>query len=143
MLQGSGHTDSPERKLKVGLLALLPGAAALAVAVLLVGLAAGSTGVQAQEAGATYTGSVDVLVEATCGGGTISLRPGIGDIGIPMEARVVVPFWGTRAELAEVIALARQGRITAHVETFPLESAAAAYDKLRAGKLRGRAVITS
>jgi len=77
------------------------------------------------------------------GGGTISLRPGIGDIGIPMEARVVVPFWGTRAELAEVIALARQGRITAHVETFPLESAAAAYDKLRAGKLRGRAVITS
>ena len=73
MLQGKSKTDSAERKLKVGLLALLPGAAALAVAVLLVGLAAGSTGVQAQEAGATYTGSVDVLVEATCGGGTISL----------------------------------------------------------------------
>jgi hypothetical protein len=71
MIQGRNETDSPERTLKVGLLAMLAGAAALAV--LLVGLAAGSTGVHAQEAGATYTGAVDVLVEGQCGGGTISL----------------------------------------------------------------------
>ena len=70
MIQGQSETDAPERTLKVGLLAMLAGAVALAV--LLVGLAAGSTGVQAQEAGATYTGAVDVLVEAQCGGGTIS-----------------------------------------------------------------------
>ena len=87
MLQGKSQTDSPERKLKVGLLALLPGAAALAVAVLLVGLAAGSTGVQAQEAGATYTGSVDVLVEATCGGGTISLT--VSDDGASISQLVL------------------------------------------------------
>lgn len=76
------------------------------------------------------------------GGGSLSIRPGVADIGIPMETRVTVPFWGTRVELAEVIALARAGRITAHVETFPLDDAAAAYEKLRSGKLRGRAVVT-
>lgn len=71
MIQGKSEMDSPEGTLKVGLLAMLAGAAALAV--LLVGLAAGSTGVQAQEAGATYTGPVDVVTEGACGGGTLSL----------------------------------------------------------------------
>jgi len=74
MIQGTRETDSPEGTLKVGLLALLAGAATLAV--LLVGLAAGSTGVQAQEAGATYTGPVEVVVDAQCGGGTVSLTVG-------------------------------------------------------------------
>ena len=69
MLQGTSETDAPERTLKVGLLAMLAGAAALAV--LLVGPAAGPTGVQAQEAGATYTGPVE-RVHPSCGGGTVS-----------------------------------------------------------------------
>jgi propanol-preferring alcohol dehydrogenase len=76
------------------------------------------------------------------GGGRLGIRPGVGNIGIPMETRVVVPFWGTRAELAEVLALARAGRIRAHVETFSLADAPAAYQQMRAGRLRGRAVIT-
>ena len=71
MLQGKSQADSPKR-LRLGLLGLL-GAGALAVAVLLIGLAAGSTGVQAQEGGASYGGPVDVLVAATCGGGSITL----------------------------------------------------------------------
>ncbi|HSL23695.1 MAG TPA: NAD(P)-dependent alcohol dehydrogenase [Vicinamibacterales bacterium] len=75
------------------------------------------------------------------GGGTLSLRPGVGPIGVPMETQVVVPFWGTRAELAEVIALARAGRIRAQVEPFPLDRVAEAYDKLRARALTGRAVV--
>jgi alcohol dehydrogenase, propanol-preferring len=58
-----------------------------------------------------------------------------------MEARVSVPFWGTRAELAEVIALARAGRIRAHVERFSLDNVTRAYDSLRAGRLKGRAVV--
>lgn len=77
MRKGTIQTDSPEGKLKVGLLALLSGAAA--VAVLLVGLAAGSTGVRAQEAGASYGGPVDVLVAGTCGGGSIIVT--VGDDG--------------------------------------------------------------
>ena len=72
----------------------------------------------------------------------VSIRPGIAGIGIPLETRVTVPYWGTRAELTEVIALARAGRITAHIETFSLDNAAEAYEKLRSGKLRGRAVVT-
>jgi propanol-preferring alcohol dehydrogenase len=54
---------------------------------------------------------------------------------------VTVPFWGTRAELAEVIALARAGRIGAHVERFSLDEASTAYERLHAGELRGRAVV--
>lgn len=75
------------------------------------------------------------------GGGTLPIKPGVTDIGVPMETRVIVPFWGTRAELAEVIALAQAGRVTAHVESFPLAHADEAYKRLRDGVLRGRAVI--
>jgi propanol-preferring alcohol dehydrogenase len=75
------------------------------------------------------------------GGGSLQIKPGVADIGIPMETRVVVPFWGTRAELAEVIALARAGRVTAHLEQFPLARAHEAYDKLKTGALQGRGVV--
>ena len=44
-------------------------------------------------------------------------------------------------ELAEVIALARAGRIRAHVQRFSLTDARQAYDSLRAGRLNGRAVV--
>jgi hypothetical protein len=76
MHQGKTQTDSQEGKLKVGPLALLAGAAAFAVAVLLISLAAGSTGVQAQEAGTSYGGTVNVLVAGTCGGGSITVTVG-------------------------------------------------------------------
>jgi len=74
-------------------------------------------------------------------GGKLRVAPGVGETGIPFETRLVIPFWGTKAELAEVIALARSGRISPHVERFPLGNAQAAYDKLRAGQLSGRAVM--
>ena len=44
-------------------------------------------------------------------------------------------------ELAEVIALARDGKIAAHVERFGLADASDAYQRMRDGTLRGRAVI--
>lgn len=78
----------------------------------------------------------DIAIVGLAGG---SLPAGFGTL--PFETRVVVPFWGTRAELAEVIALARTGRIHAHVDRFPLTDAQRAYDRLRAGQLQGRAVI--
>jgi alcohol dehydrogenase, propanol-preferring len=40
-----------------------------------------------------------------------------------------------------VLALAREGTITPHVERFPLERAHEAYERMRAGTLEGRAVI--
>jgi propanol-preferring alcohol dehydrogenase len=78
----------------------------------------------------------DLVIVGLAGG---TLPVGFGTM--PFEARVTVPFWGTRAELAEVIALARAGRIRAHVEKFPLSDVRKAYDALRAGRLSGRAVV--
>jgi propanol-preferring alcohol dehydrogenase len=85
---------------------------------------------------AVVTTGGDIAIVGLGGG---ALPVGFGTIA--METRVSVPFWGTRAELAEVIALAQAGRIRAHVERFPLADVQQAYDSLRAGRLRGRAVV--
>jgi propanol-preferring alcohol dehydrogenase len=85
---------------------------------------------------AVVTAGGDIAIVGLAGG---ALPVGFGTL--PFEVRVSVPFWGTRAELAEVIALARAGRIRAHVERFSLEDAPRAYDALRAGRLEGRAVV--
>jgi alcohol dehydrogenase, propanol-preferring len=41
----------------------------------------------------------------------------------------------------EVLELARQGQVRAHVERFPLERVDEAYARLREGSLNGRAVV--
>jgi len=61
---------------------------------------------------------------------------------LPYECSVATTYWGSILELREVIALARAGRIHVDVERFPLDRALEAYDRMRAGTLRGRAVIT-
>ena len=43
--------------------------------------------------------------------------------------------------MIEVLALARSGAIHIEVERFSLAEATKAYDKLRAGRIRGRAVV--
>jgi alcohol dehydrogenase, propanol-preferring len=50
-------------------------------------------------------------------------------------------FLGTRADLEEVLRLATQGIGLPHVETHPIEEAAALFHKVRAGEVLGRAVI--
>ena len=60
----------------------------------------------------------------------------------PYGCQVTVPYWGSRTELMEVIALAEAGRIKVDVETHPLEQAVQVYQSLREGKIRGRAVLT-
>ena len=64
-----------------------------------------------------------------------------GWAGIPVETQVVMPFYGSRGELREVIALAQAGLISPHIERFPLGNAPVAYERLQAGTLQGRAVI--
>jgi propanol-preferring alcohol dehydrogenase len=60
---------------------------------------------------------------------------------LPHECSVGTTFWGTIAELAEVVALARSGRITVDIERLPLEGALDAYQRLEAGAFgTGRAV---
>jgi len=59
----------------------------------------------------------------------------------PIEASLQSTYWGTRAELVEVLDLAARGRITPEIETFSLDDALAAYARLEAGEIRGRAVV--
>ncbi len=71
------------------------------------------------------------------GGGTMPYAQG----KIAWGARVSTPFYGSIAELREVIALAGHGKIRARVTRFALERVEDAYSALRAGTLNGRAVI--
>lgn len=59
----------------------------------------------------------------------------------PYGCSVTVPYWGSRTELMEVIALAADGRIHPQVETFALDQAPSVYQRLREGKIKGRAVL--
>lgn len=60
---------------------------------------------------------------------------------LPYECSLATTYWGSVPELGEVIALAREGRIRTHVERFSLDDVASAYERMRAGELRGRAVV--
>jgi propanol-preferring alcohol dehydrogenase len=79
----------------------------------------------------------DVAVVGS-GGGGLDVRKGAG---LPAGARVAFPFWGSRPELVQVLDLARAGALRVAVETFPLDQAAEALRRLRAGTVRGRAVL--
>lgn len=79
-------------------------------------------------------GSIEIV---GIGGGLLPA----GFFSTPFGVRVRNPYWGTRDELAEVIALARAGHIEVTVETFGLEEAPEAYRRLREGQVRGRAVV--
>ncbi|GGS17510.1 oxidoreductase [Streptomyces humidus] len=72
------------------------------------------------------------------GGGTLAV--GFGG-GLPFEVAASFPYWGTRPELMEVVELARQGLVSSHVETFTLDEAPTAYERLHAGDINGRAVV--
>ena len=69
-------------------------------------------------------------------GGTFPMRFG----AVPLETSVIFSNWGTRAELAEVVALARDGAIAIEVERIALADVPAAYERLAAGGGRGRLV---
>jgi alcohol dehydrogenase, propanol-preferring len=69
-------------------------------------------------------------------GGTLPMRRG----GIPMETTAVISNWGTRAELAEVVDLARAGVLHIEVERVALDEVPAAYERLESGDVRGRVV---
>lgn len=65
----------------------------------------------------------------------------VGFGAVPYDVAVRAPYWGSRAELIEVLDLARAGLIVVETETFTLDNAPEAYERLHAGTIRGRAVI--
>lgn len=58
----------------------------------------------------------------------------------PLEAAVLLPNWGTRSELVEVVALARAGVLDVTVERVSLEDVPATYQRLAEAGITGRAV---
>ncbi|GAA2107052.1 NAD(P)-dependent alcohol dehydrogenase [Kitasatospora saccharophila] len=78
----------------------------------------------------------DVTIVGIGGG---SLEVGFG--ALPYEVSVTSPYWGSRSELIEVLDLARVGAVDVHVETYGIDEAPLAYERLHAGKVNGRAVI--
>jgi propanol-preferring alcohol dehydrogenase len=59
----------------------------------------------------------------------------------PYGTLMSIPYWGSRVELMEVIAMARDGRIHAETTEFPLNQAVEVYSKLKKGHITGRAVL--
>ncbi|GAB7106568.1 NAD(P)-dependent alcohol dehydrogenase [Streptomyces phaeofaciens JCM 4814] len=76
---------------------------------------------------------------AIVGIGGAALPVGFGHT--PFEVSAYAPYWGSRAELVEVLELARAGAVSVHTETFTLDDAPLAYERLHAGTVKGRAVI--
>jgi propanol-preferring alcohol dehydrogenase len=60
---------------------------------------------------------------------------------LPYEVNLTTSFWGTLAELHEVLALAERGLIKPHVQRFSLDEAVHAYELMERGELSGRAVV--
>ena len=87
--------------------------------------------------GVKLLGRNSVWTIAGLGGGHHDFHHG----STPYGCVVSIPYWGSRVELMEVIAMARDGRIHAETAEFPLEQAAEVYAKLKAGQITGRAVL--
>jgi D-arabinose 1-dehydrogenase-like Zn-dependent alcohol dehydrogenase len=73
-----------------------------------------------------------------------------GSIGIPLATlplrgvSLIGVFTGTLPEFRELMALARQGKVKpGPIETRPPETAQQSLDDLRAGRIRGRVVLTA
>jgi alcohol dehydrogenase, propanol-preferring len=80
-------------------------------------------------------------------GGLVSLvgeaggRLAFGFRALEVESYVTTTSWGSRRDLAEVVAMARAGAISWTVETLPLARAAEALDRLARGRVDGRLVL--
>lgn len=88
-------------------------------------------------AGAVVSLAGDIVVVGV-GGGDIPVRVGQPGYGV----RVRAPLWGPRGDLEEVFELARAGQLKVQVERYSLDEAIDVYERLRSGKVQGRAIIT-
>jgi alcohol dehydrogenase, propanol-preferring len=64
-----------------------------------------------------------------------------GNFNLPYGCALSTPYWGSRAELMEVVAPASAGRIRAETSTFDLEEGPAVLQRLQDGLVSGRAVL--
>lgn len=81
-------------------------------------------------------------------GRVAAVGPGVADLVVGDRVVVHAPYgcgrcarWGSRAELAEVVELARRGLLPVRATAFELAEADRAFDELRRGRVVGRAVL--
>ncbi len=102
------------------------------------GLVLDCVGIQpTMDLGAKLLGRNSAWTIVGLGGGHHDFHHGSTPYGTSMS----IPYWGSRVELMEVIAMARAGRIHAETTEYPLTEAVAVYEKLKAGRIKGRAVL--
>jgi propanol-preferring alcohol dehydrogenase len=89
------------------------------------------------EAMAQHVARQGIAVVVGLYGGTIPF--GFG--AVPHEARFMTSVWGTRAQLGELVELARTHPLNSPVEVLPLQSAQHSLDRLAAGDVSGRLVL--
>jgi propanol-preferring alcohol dehydrogenase len=87
--------------------------------------------------GAKLLGRNSVWTVVGLGGGHHDFHHGSTPYGTLMS----IPYWGSRVELMEVIAMAREKRIHAETTEFPLAQAVDVYRQLKNGQISGRAVL--
>jgi propanol-preferring alcohol dehydrogenase len=87
--------------------------------------------------GAASLGFQGHLVVVGLAGGSVPF----GFFTWPAESILTTSHWGTRTELEEVVALARDGRLRIDVERAPLEAINDVFARLEAGEVAGRAVL--
>lgn len=87
--------------------------------------------------GASVVRPAGDLVVVGAAGGSLSWN----FYALPYEVNLTTSFWGTLAELHEVIAMAQRGLIEPHIQRFSLEDGMEAYHLMEKGQLSGRAVI--
>lgn len=90
------------------------------------------------DAGAGWLTRGGTLAVVGSAGGELTVAKGSR---LPLGWTVTAPFWGPRQDLEAVVALARRGAVAPEVEVFPIEQALEAYQRLRDGRVRGRAVV--
>ncbi|NMO04379.1 NAD(P)-dependent alcohol dehydrogenase [Gordonia sp. TBRC 11910] len=92
--------------------------------------------------------TVDLAAASIAPEGKVRLV-GLGGGAYPASAAIEAPwgvniqrsYAGTRADLLQVLALAAQNKIKVEYTTYPIDDFQQAFDDLRAGKLRGRAIL--
>jgi len=100
------------------------------------------TGLEATLAIATSTVAPTGAIRIVgLGGGAITYPAGGDPFSLPWGVSVTRAYGGTRRDLDEVVALARDGRLHVEVEQHPLADGVEVFEKLEKGEVAGRAVL--
>jgi len=78
-----------------------------------------------------------LVVVGSAGGELVASKAG----GLPRDWQLSAPFWGTRSDLEEVVAMTARGELAAEYESGSLADAPELYRRLGRGEIHGRAVV--